>query len=60
MRRLPSVLFPEPLFPTINVVSPAGKKKDDSFRTNLPGWDGYANETLTLQYLFNNKMRLGH
>jgi hypothetical protein len=45
--RLPSVLFPEPLLPTIKVISPDGKKKFDSLRM---GFEGYAKLTCWGQY----------
>jgi len=40
-----SVLLPEPLFPITKVVSPAGKKNVDGWRTIVPGWLGYAKDT---------------
>jgi hypothetical protein len=39
------VLFPEPLLPTMKVISPDGKKKFDSLRTLVVGFEGYAKLT---------------
>lgn len=43
--RLPIVLFPDPLLPTMNVSWPAEKEKDDLLRTTFVGLEGYAKVT---------------